>query len=262
MRKRLSVAQSVILVLVLFAASCGDDDSDPEDIDEGAVDLSLDDEDESSDDSEGVGEAAGPLPDECVIAPTTLTIEGEGVPIGSLDVVSGYAKPIPIVPNGDGSLDDLGIAEMNDLGAETDLLLYTIYLSDFEIDPSSISNFSGPSPDEGTGDTTIGFTVVPTSEHGIATGDVITAEDELAYDPITTFAPMGVFFESDAAPDGFFSTSAPNDGTVEVLHLSEDYLCLAWTQSGDFNDGEASGTWSIDAVVAAEMLDRSDLPFT
>ena len=211
-----------------------------------------------------VGEAAVPagLPAECVQAPTEFefTMTGSDTYTGAFSVEAAAGSATPIVPNGDGSLDDLTPQEFNELGAESSLLLYTQYIGDHSFSADENGFLSGPEPPAGS--ITLGLTVVPISASGLATGDVIASTDEREYDSITTFGTVGVFFQPPEGTETYFVVNNMDEaqgGSAEVLYVDDEWLCVNWSLAGETREPE--GTYSLNGTILT-TFERKTTPFT
>lgn len=254
----------------LFVASCGGDDdttSGPAATSAASDDTSDDTDNVDTDDTrtDGTEPPAADLPDlpaACVGAPIEIELTMSGVAEygGPFTVDSAFGVATPIVPNGDGSLDDLEPSEFNELGAETDLLLYTQWVGDHPFGRDDIGFFSGPEAPDGK--ITLGLTVVPTSSAGLTTGDVIASGDEFEFDSITTFGSVGVFFQpAEGVETSFFvnNLDETQGGTADVLYVDDNWLCVDWQLAGQTNDPE--GRYQVSGVVLT-ALERATTPFT
>lgn len=239
----------LLAFVALIAAACGDDGGSG---DAASLDGAFGGDDGS----------AADLPEVCTKAPFDFDVKFSGVPelaSGPLAVETAVGIATPIVPNGDGALDDLDIAGFTELAAQTDLLMYTQWVGDHSFSADDISLFGGPGAPEGK--MTLGLTVVPPAEPGLVVGDVVSSTDELAYDSITSFATTGVFRE---APEGDSMYLIVNNldeaqgGTAEILYVDDNWLCVDWKQAGETRDPE--GTYTISGVVLTP-LKRGDTPF-
>ena len=206
---------------------------------------------------------AGPpadLPAECATTSIELTIPAVPEYTGPFEVESAVGVATPIVPNGDGSLDDLDPAEFEELGAETDLVFFTQWIGDHEFGPDDIGSFSGPEAPEGS--VALGLTVVPTVSTGLQAGDVVASTDEFEYDSITTFGSVGLFFDPAEGIDTYFMVNLLDDaqgGTAEVLYLHDGWLCVNWKLAGETREPE--GTYSLAGTVVTPF-ERAVTPFT
>jgi hypothetical protein len=255
--------------LLLIAACSGDDDTttdEPAGDDEAsepADEPAQPPADEPGDDESD--EPAGPpadLPTACTAAPVEIDFTMSALPEypGPFTAQSAIGQATPIVPNGDGSLDDLDISGFNALGAETDLLMYTQWVGDHPFDFDDLGFISGPEAPAGS--VTLGLTVVPTSATGLAAGDLISSGDEFEFDSITTFGSVGLFFQPDEGVETYFLVNNLDEtqgGTAEVLYVDDEWLCIDWSLAGETRDPE--GTYSMSGVLLTQ-LERQVTPFT
>jgi hypothetical protein len=203
------------------------------------------------------------LPAECAEAPFDLTVTIDGFPqaAGTLSVEGAAGTATPIVPNGDGSLDDLDMAGYRELGAETDLLTYTQWVGDFAFGPDDLG-FLGGAPTLPGENLALGLSVTPPTETGLAAGDVVSSDDELAYDSITTFGTATVFLVAPDESETYLFTSGNDErhgGTATVLYVDDDWLCVDWDLAGA--TANPDGTYSVTGVVLTPIT-RGDTPFT
>ena len=207
-------------------------------------------------------EAAAALPDECPTdLPVTVGIEGgealPGIDGATFEATHAATQPFPIVPDPD---QELGPAEAVEQGEETDLVGYSVYLTDFAFDADDVGLLGITPPDDGT---VLVLSVVPPTLDGLAVGDTITA-GQPDYDTFSTLATVSTLYDTGTVEDHpFLSTTADDEGTVEIIHLDDDWLCVRWTATGQINDpsGEPS-SYAIDEVVAGRLLSRASLPFS
>jgi hypothetical protein len=245
MRGRRCRAVVVAAVLALALGACGGDD--------GGGDG-------------GGGEAAttaprrGPLPDECPDeVPFQLAIAGgealPGIDGPAFEVTTAQAVPFPIVPDPEG---ELGEEEAAQQAAETNLLGYTLYLTDFPFTEDDLDAFGlRPTPPDGT---LVALTVVPPTLEPLAAGDTVTG-GRPEYETAATLGTVSTYYATatvEQAP--FLSTSADAPGRVEVLHVDDDWLCVRWTEAGQVSSDDGGGTYEVDQVVAGRLLARVTTP--
>ena len=241
MRKRAGIV-GLGLALVLVLVGCGGDDGGG-DADRGG---------------DGGGDAAAELPAECPDGPVRVAIEGgellPGIDGPEFAATSQLVTVNPIVleevPEGD-------IDAAREAAEATDLLSYSIYLADYELDEDSLGLLGLSSPPEGG--THLAFTVVPPTEEPLATGDVVEAGTP-EFESTTTFATMGLLYETgDTAGDSvFLGSDTEGSGEAEILYVDDEQLCLRFTQEGTIFGGDAEGTWSVDTVVAGPIGPRTE----
>lgn len=262
-RRRGEVVAAAFTVMLVIAGACSGGDDDGTDAAGGdVVDDGTATDDELADEG-GDGEPPADLPAECNSAPFDIELTIDSMPDyagGVFTVDSALGVATPIVPNGDGSLDDLEMGDFTELAAETDLLLYTQWIGDHPFDRDSLGMFSGPEPPEGS--VTFALTVVPPTEAGLAVGDVVDNNDEIAYDAITTFGTAGVFFQPAEGVDTFFlvdNLDEAQGGTAEILYVDDTWVCIRWDLAGETS--QPQGTYSLSGVVSTP-LERARTPFT
>jgi hypothetical protein len=243
-------------MLILGAMGCSDDDgaSGPGDGADGGS--------EPTDDNDGGGgTAAADLPEQCPTeTPFTVPVEGgenlPGIDGPEFQAAAAVASAQPIVPDPDGEMTP---EEIEAVAADTDLVSYTIYVADFPL-TDSLSSFGVRVPDDGT---LLGFTVLPPTEAGLSVGDVVTGGTP-EFESVTTFATLGVYYETGTAEDtpNLASDRLVDPGEAEVLHLDDEWICVRWSQGGELFGGDGDGEWQIDTVVAAPIEVRQTLAFT
>lgn len=261
-----------VLTILLLAAACGGGDSGDSTGSEDAAaetDSAADSAETDGPPSAADGEVPTGLPDECVETPFEIEVDATAIDglDGPFTVETAIAKPQPIVPNPDQGaeggdeqtqaefLEALDEAKL--LAAETDLLLYAIWIADFGFDASDIAFLGGPDPEPGG--TVFGLTIVPTRESGFMQGDTIGGEDEIEYDTFTTFAPMGSYMLTDLAPEAFVLYSGIAPGQAEILFLDDAWICVRWQDSASTRGPD--GDLSVSGVILAELTAREELPF-
>lgn len=218
-----------------------------------------------SDDSGGQG-AGGDLPAACdTETPLTIEVEG-GEHLPGIDgpqfVATSIASSVqPILPDPDADPGDVDLDAVKREAAETDLVAYTVHLADFDLGPDDLAMFGVTPPADGT---LLSLTVVPPTEAGLATGDVVEG-GRPEFESTTTFATLGMFYDSglNDPDDGvFLGTEGEDAGRAEILHVDDERLCLSFSQSGPIFGTDTDAQWSIDLTVATELGPRQTLPFT
>jgi len=204
---------------------------------------------------------AGTLPAGCSLAPFTVVAQRDGEqPAGSATygVVSAVALPVPLVPKSSVSATDPGAVMA--AGATTDLLGYVIIFGDEQFGPESVSLFGGYGP-EAAAHTRGDVAIFPNSTTPLAAGDVLTpgALDGLGL--TTTLFRVAMDFK--ATPDEVMSYMGDMRGTVTIVALTADAICLDIDLSWDYSDfsSAALGTLTLKGTFAATLTDRT-MPFT
>jgi hypothetical protein len=259
---------AVLAAVIVLAAACSGDDTAATS-DEAVPTQAADDGAQTNETTNSTDAPPAGLPPECVETPYDLAVSATGIDglDGEFTVATAYAKPQPIVPDpdqggdgGDGqSQEDFleAVEESKQLAAETDLLLYAIWLADFPFEESDIAFLGGPRPE--AGGTVFALTIVPTDEGGFAAGDTVNATAEFGYDTFTTFAPMGSYMLTDLAPESFVLYIGDPPGTAEILHLDEDWICVRWDDAASTR--QPDGDLTISGTILAPLTEREALPF-
>jgi hypothetical protein len=286
MRRCLRLLLAPTLALTLTACGGGDDDTGA--ADDGATatsesstgatadssgDTSAADDTGSAADGTGDGidesgadgdaDVPDDLPADCTATPFDIdvTISGFDDRYPGTFTVDGVAGTLtPIVPNGDGSLDDASPSEFQELGADSDLVLATQWIGDHPFGPADVGMMSGPTPPPDA--ITLGLSVVPPTEAGLVVGDIVSSDDEIEFDAFTTFATVGVFLQTSAGVETYFlvdNLDETQGGTAEILYASDEWLCVAWNLAGETRNPE--GTYSVSGVVLTPV-ERQIVPFT
>ena len=237
--RKVVATTAVAAALVVMAAGCGSD---------------------SKDDS-GAKESGPGVPEACKQAPVTV----EMFPVGesaeepsSFEVRRAVALRTPILPQaiaGDGS----GLAALQSKAEITPLARYSLYLSDFVIDTDDLTgkDLGVITPPEGS---TLGVvTLVPATEGGLSSGDVVVPGD-LGYEPWHELQPLGLQVlpastatptESDTEPAAEVETETETEGRAELLVLNDKQLCV------DFDitvRGDGEIMYSAKGTVMAPLL--------
>ena len=180
-------------------------------------------------------------------------------PAGSatFEVVGAAALPIPLIPDTDNTLTPSQAAE---LGATTPLLAYILFFGDEPFGPDDVSTFGGYEP-EGVGKSRGNIGLFPHTTTPLAVGDVVVGGslDELGLQ--TTFNRIGLDFK--AAPDELTGYLNEVQGSITILALDDDFLCIDVDLTWDYSDfsSSADGVLTVQGIFTAPLADRS-LPFT
>ena len=259
----------------LLAAACGGGGSDDSDAADSGGPTT---DDSSTTETETTAEAVttpsdslpGDLPARCMDTPFDLNVNADGIAglDGTFTVETALAKPQPVVPNpdlgGDGGDEQTteefleGVEEAKRLAAETDLLIYIIWLADFAFDADDIAFFGGPDPEPGG--TVLGLSMTPADESGLAAGDVVQATDEIQYETFTSLGPMLSYLRTDLAPDTFLLYSGEPTGSAEILYLDESWICVSWNDQATTSGPD--GDVTISGVILAQLTAREELPLS
>ena len=230
----------------------------------GAVVACSDDKGSGSGESsatEATGGTSGTLPAECTLAPFTVVAERDGEQAAgsaTYGVVSAVAMPIPLVP--ESSVPSTDPAAVSEAGSTTDLLGYSLLFGDEQFGPQSVSLFGGYGP-EAEGHTRGNVAIFPNSATPLAAGDVITPGPVDGLGLFTTLNRIAMDFK--AAPDEVMGYLNDMQGSVTILGLSADAICLDVDISWEYSDfsSDALGTLTLKGVFTAELTSRT-MPFT
>lgn len=249
MRKHRYSTVVTIVVLLALAACGGSDKSGSSDTDSNAGDNSDD-----TVNNDTVNDA--PLPAECALAPYTVFVVRDGEsPAGSetFEVVGAAAVQIPLVPDAEQVLT----AEQSfQQGETTDLLGYGLLFGDEVFGVDDVSLFGGYTPEQ-AGKSRGVVSIYPSTTTPLAVGDVVTPGRMEDLGMFTTLNNLGMDFK--AAPDEFMSYLNSIEGSVTVLGLNDEAICLdvdlRW-QVSDFSS-EATGTLTIQGIFTAPLAERT-----
>ena len=270
MRKLLGTLAVVALLVVACGGSDSDDSESAAETQAAGTDESTGTEPTTPEQSAAsTGEPPPGLPPECVEAPFEINVDASSIAglDGPFPIDTAYANPQPIVPDpdqgGEGGNEQTqdefleALEESKRLAAETDLLLYSVWLADFPFDESEIAFLGGPDPRPGG--TVLGLTIVPTDPAGFVTGDVISGSDEFTYETFTSFLPMTSYLLTDLEPETFMLYSGEPTGSATVLYIDEDWICLSWEDVASTRSPD--GDITISGVMLAPLTARQELPF-
>lgn len=206
----------------------------------------------------GASSAGSDLPAGCDnAAPLEVSVPGVPELSGPMTVAGGVALPFALLPDVEGRLVDLSEGELEDAVAASDLVAYGIAVTDFPFGPddagSFYSLFSMPTlPEEGG--TALILTVLP-PDGALAAGSVVEVGAELSYgeDLQSTAVSTSVWIETNRA-DAPLLGGIDEDftGSVEVLALTEDTICVRWSTSSPILAED--GFVTVEGVVAAPLL--------
>ncbi len=197
-----------------------------------------------------------PLPAECTLPPYIVhAVRDGGLAAGSptFEVIGAAAVQIPLVPDKDQVLTDEQSYQMS---LDTDLLGYGLIFGDEQFGVDDVSLFGGYTP-EAAGKSRGLISIYPSTTTPLAVGDVVTGglTDELGM--YTTLTSLGMDFK--ATPDEFFGYANSIEGSVTILGLNDEAICLdvdlSWGVS-DFSTG-ADGILTIQGIFTAPLADRT-----
>ena len=236
-----------IVALAAALAACG-----------GAGKSSSDGNSASGDSSSGdTGQANNsPLPAQCTFAPFTAHVVRDGVsPAGSdtYEVIGAAAVQIPLVPD---KTQTLTPSQAIELGQTTDLIGYGLLFGDEAFGVADVSLFGGYAP-EADGKSRGVVSIYPSTLTPLAVGDVVTPQRMDALEMFTTLNSLGMDFK--AAPDEFSAYLNTIEGTVTILGLNDEAICLdvdlSWEVS-DFSTA-ATGVLTIQGIFTAPLAERT-----
>ncbi len=210
----------------------------------------------SSNGTDGKPANATPLPAECTLAPFTANVVRDGgAPAGSATygVVGAAAVQIPLVPD---KAQVLTYEQASQMGKETDLIGYGLLFGDEQFGVNDVSLFSGYAP-VAAGKSRGLVSIYPSTLTPLAVGDVITPMPMDALGMFTTLSNLGMDFK--AAPDEFMSYLNTIRGSVTILGLNDEAICLDVDLSWDTSDFSTSstGTLTIQGIFTAPLADRT-----
>lgn len=210
----------------------------------------------SDEDAAPTTEPAAELPAECVGAPVTVEAVAAGErPAGSeaFEATDVVALRTPILP-GEMAFDGSGLSGLQSKAEITPLAAYSVYLADFDVPREEIAGRALGVLAPPAGQTLAVLSLVPPTEAGLATGDVITA-GELGYETNTSFTQLALAVYVDGSTTGMAYTDVT--GQAEVLHVDDEQLCVAFDVTFE-NQGEL--VYAGSGTVLAPVV-RSDPAF-
>lgn len=205
-------------------------------------------------------DTASALPEQCTPPPYTVVAQRDGeraAGSATFEVVGAAALPIPLVPD---KAQTLTPAQVNEQGATTPLLGYTLFFVDEPFGPGDVSTFGGYEP-EAVGKSRGNIGLFPDSTTPLAVGDVLTPGSLEALGMLTTFNRINMDFK--AAPDELSGYLNEIRGSITILALTADFLCIDVDLSWDYSDfsSSADGVLTVQGIFTAPLAARS-LPFT
>lgn len=197
-----------------------------------------------------------PLPAECTLPPFTVHVVRDGaLPAGSetYEVIGAAAVQIPLVPD---KAQTLSYEESVAKAASTDLIGYGLLFGDEAFGVNDVSLFGGYAP-EAVGKSRGVVSVYPSTLTPLAVGDVVTPQPMDALGMFTTLNNLGMDFK--AAPDEFMSYLNSISGSVTILGLNEESICLDVDLTWDTSDfsSSATGTLTIRGIFTAPLTERT-----
>jgi len=198
-----------------------------------------------------------PLPAECTLPPFTAhVVRDGGVAAGSAtyEVVGAAAVVIPLVPD---KAQTLTYEQATQMGQDTNLVGYGLLFGDEPFGVADVSLFGGYAP-EAEGKSRGVVSIYPSTLTPLAVGDVVTPTPMDALGMFTTLNNLGMDFK--AAPDEFMSYLNSITGSVTILGLTDQAICLnvdlSWDTS-DLNSSATGGTLTIRGIFTAPLAERT-----
>lgn len=209
-----------------------------------------------SDKSSNGGTKSTPLPAECTPPPYTVVAVRDGVePAGSatFEVVGAAAVQIPLVPD---KAQTLTPEQSTELGQTTDLIGYGLLFGDEAFGVNDVSLFGGYAP-EAQGKSRGVVSIYPSTPTPLAVGDVVTSQSMDGLGMFTTLSSLGMDFK--AAPDEFSAYLNSITGSVTILGLNDQAICLDVDLSWEVSDfsSDATGTLTIQGIFTAPLAERT-----
>lgn len=200
-------------------------------------------------DAEETTTTAAVVPEACKAPPVTIDLQtaGDAATASTFDVTHAAARQVAILP-GQMAFDPTELSGLEAEAGVTPLTLYTLYLTDFEPPMTEISGASPNPVVPESGQTSVALTMVPTSEAGLAEGDVVT-DAEVEYETTTTFTTLGLTVLRDGETTGAAYTDVTGQATI--LQLSADTICVDFDVTLE-NQGEL--VYSAKGVVLAPVV--------
>jgi hypothetical protein len=236
-----------VIALTVALAACGDSSK-----------SSSDGTSPSGDSSTGDTQSANntPLPAECTLPPFTAHVVRDGGSAAGSEtygVVGAAAVQIPLVPD---KAQTLSHEDAIAKGQSTDLIGYGLLFGDEAFGVNDVSLFGGYAP-EAVGKSRGVISIYPSTLTPLAVGDVVTPQSMDALGMFTTLNNLGMDFK--AAPDEFMSYLNSISGSVTILGLTDEAICLdvdlSW-ETSDFNTS-ATGTLTIQGIFTAPLAERT-----
>jgi hypothetical protein len=212
--------------------------------------------DDAASDEATTSTTTAPLPAECQQVPATLDLRADGdQPAGdaNFEATEAVALRTPILP-GELAFDGPSLSAAQSQAEITPLAAYSLYLSDFAIDPEELRGRSLGMVTPPTGKTVGVLSLVPATEDGLAVGDVVTS-DELGYETNSSLRQLSLMVLTDGNTVGMPYTDVI--GQAEVLALDEQQICVAFDVTFE-NQGEL--VYAGKGTVAAPVV-KSDPAF-
>lgn len=246
-----SLSLLLVAVSALVFAACGGGETDSGSA--GADDTG------ASDAGDGSEAASSALPAGCNNEePLEIGLDGFPEISGPFTVAGGVALPFAMLP-GEESLVDLTDDELQAAVDASDLRAYAVAVTDFAFGPDDAGPFYGifslPTlPDDGG--TSIVLTVLP-PDGPLAEGSRVEVGTELSYAEQlqTTAVSTGAYIDSNRQADVPSVAGATElfTGSVEVVALTDEAICLAWDTSSPVW-GDDGGFLTISGTVSAPLL--------
>lgn len=197
-----------------------------------------------------------PLPAECTLPPFTAhVVRDGGLAAGSetYEVIGAAGVQIPLVPD---KAQTLTYEQSSEMGRTTDLIGYGLLFGDEVFGVEDVSFFGGYAP-EAAGKTRGVVSIYPHTLTPLAVGDVVTPQPMDALGMFTTLNNIGIDFKT--APDEYMGYVNGIRGTVTILGLNDDAICLDVDVAWDVSDlGTSSeGVLTIKGIFTAPLSERT-----
>ena len=171
----------------------------------------------------------------------------------TFEVVGAATVQIPMVPDKDQVLTFEQSAEM---GRTTDLVGYALLFGDEPVGVDDVSLFSGYTP-EAEGKSRGMITIYPHTTTPLAVGDVVTTQPMDGLGMFTTLTNLGMDFK--ATPNELFGYANSIEGSVTILALNDQAICLdvdlSWGLSDVMNSG--TGVLTLRGIFTAPLAERT-----
>lgn len=148
---------------------------------------------------------------------------GEGAAPAAFDVAQAAAQRVAMIP-GEMAFDASEMAGLASKAAVSPLGQYTVYVTDGEIDTSSLSEDDKGTVADGSS-TVAAIRIIPAAEGGFVEGEVVAPSTELQYETRSEQVPVSAAILPEGSDDALELTDDLT-GTVTVLSVDDDAICL------------------------------------
>ena len=245
----LTTSRAVAVVALVALAACGGSGkSSKSNNDRSST------EDTSTVDTSAANNTA--MPAECSLPPFTVHVVRDGEIAAGSDtygVVGAAALQVPLVPDKTQTLAPEVAIQM---GNDTDLIGYGLLFGDEAFGIEDVSLFSGYAPTV-AGKSRGVVSIYPHTLTPLAVGDVVTPQPMDALNMFTTLSNIGIDFKN--APDEYMGYLGSVRGSVTILGLNDDAICLSVDLAWDASDvsTSATGTLTIQGIFTARLAERT-----